>query len=464
MTYHISGRPAELLAKTAGRLARAHDIDIPSLLINSGLVLALAGRMDWGNQLWHRAVASGLPDLNHAYGLVPLIGACAGAGLESGPDGTAITGELIDWIDVQGRERINPEVLARKVYADMPSLQFGSARRLSDSDRLLKHAFELALPSGRAGQWRDTPTADEHRALEEFNRWFALPDQWSALESARVTCADICVRLGDNKTAVYHLGEWLRPALKGTTLIDTGTFFQLQPLSRLAASGALMDLLQLSDKQCDEAGRRLIEAADDRLSQGRATSPKPFDWNAFLVDMSARALADDGEHQRAISEQQRKSGWLGENPASERHIVDAEHRLGRPLPPSYSAFLRASNGFGPVSHTVHRLRPVTEIDWFRNEDPDTVEIWQEHVDGDEPDDAVYLQYGDYQRGFRARYMKNALQVSDRFDGDVILLIPEVVNLDGEWEAWYFGPAFAGAWRFPSFQEFMQGEATFAGSI
>lgn len=462
MTYHISGRPSELLAKAAGMLARAHAIDIPSLLIEAGLVLALAGRIDWGNQLWHRAVASGLPDLKHAYGLVPLISACAGAGLEFGPDGTAITAELIDGIDLEGRERVNPEVLARRVHAEMPSLQFGAARRLNESDRLLKHAFDLALPSGRAGQWRATPSADEHFALEEFGRWFALPDQWSALESARLTSADICVRLGDDETALYHLGEWLRPALKGTTQIDTGTFFQLQPLSRLAASGALMDLLQLSPKQCDDAGSRLIEAADVRLSQGRATSPMPFDWKAFLVDMSARALADGGEHQRAISEQQRQSGWLGEKPASEELILDAEKRLGQRLPPSYRAFLRETNGFGPVTHSIHRMRPLTEINWFRNEEPETIEIWQEYVDSDEPDDAVYLQYGNYQRGFRARYMKNALQISDRSEGDVILLIPEVLNDEGEWETWYFGPAFAGAWRFPSFQEFMEGEATFAG--
>ena len=84
------------------------------------------------------------------------------------------------------------------------------------------------------------------------------------------------------------------------------------------------------------------------------------------------------------------------------------------------------------------------------------------MDSDEPDDAVYLQYGNYQRGFRARHMKNALQISGRFEGDIILLIPKVVTPDGEWETWYFGPAFAGAWRFPSFQEFMEGEATFAG--
>lgn len=465
MTYDINGRPAELFAKTARGLARAYDVDIPSRLIKAGLMLALAGRIDWGNQLWRRAVTSGLPDLNHAFGLVPLLGACAGAGLNVGPDGTHITLELIDRIDREGRGHVNPEVLARKVFAEMPGLR--PVRPRGDDQRLLNHAFELALSVDGTSHWRDTPTEEERRALAEFDRWFALPDHptswlWSEFESARLISADICVRLGEHKTAVRHLGEWFRSSLDGTMGIDTGTFFQLQPLSRLAASGAIREVLELTDQQCEDAGRRLIEAADDRLSRGRATSRKPFDWKTFLIKVSTRALAHEGVHQDAISEEQRKSGWLGEEPASDELIIEAENRLGQRLPPSYRAFLSESNGFGPVTHSVHRLRPVTEIDWFRNEEPETIRIWQDHLDADEPDDAVYLEYGNYQRGFRARYLGSALQISDRFEGDVILLIPGVVNAEGEWETWYFGPAFAGAWRFPSFQEFMEGEATFAG--
>ena len=402
MTYDINGWPAELFARTAHGLARAHDVDVPSQLITAGLMLALAGRIDWGNQLWRRAVTSKLPELRHAFGLVPLLGACAGAGYDVGPDGTPITPELIDRIDREGRERVNPEVLARRVAAEIGGLPL--VRPRGDDQRLLKHAFELALPAEGGGQWRHTPTAGERRALEEFDRWFALADHptswlWSEFESARLISADICVRSGDPKTAVRHLGEWFRSSLKGTMGIDTGTFFQLQPLARLAATGAVKEVLQLTDEQCNDAGRQLVAAADDRLSRGRATSLKPFDWKAFLITLSARALADNGEHLDSVSEQQRQSGWLGEKAASEELILDAEKRLGQRLPPSYRAFLRETNGFGPVNHSIHRMRPVTEIDWFRNEEPETIAIWQEYVDSDESDDAVYLQYGNHQRSF-----------------------------------------------------------------
>jgi len=72
VTYDINGRPAELFAKTARGLARAYDVDIPSHLIKAGLMLALGGRIDFGNQLWHRAVTSGLPNLKPCVRSLPI--------------------------------------------------------------------------------------------------------------------------------------------------------------------------------------------------------------------------------------------------------------------------------------------------------------------------------------------------------------------------------------------------------
>ena len=39
------------------------------------------------------------------------------------------------------------------------------------------------------------------------------------------------------------------------------------------------------------------------------------------------------------------SRWLGYPGATEEQIMNLETRLGRKLPPSYRAFLKASNGF-----------------------------------------------------------------------------------------------------------------------
>lgn len=49
-------------------------------------------------------------------------------------------------------------------------------------------------------------------------------------------------------------------------------------------------------------------------------------------------------------------------------------------------------------------------------------------------------------------------LSDRGDAAILLLNPEVVFEDGEWEAWYFATWLPGAMRFRSFADLMRYEA------
>ena len=56
-------------------------------------------------------------------------------------------------------------------------------------------------------------------------------------------------------------------------------------------------------------------------------------------------------------------------------------------------------------------------------------------------------------------MKETLQISDVGDAAVYLLNPQVINHDGEWEAWFFADWLPGVHRYRSFQEMM--EAQFA---
>jgi hypothetical protein len=181
----------------------------------------------------------------------------------------------------------------------------------------------------------------------------------------------------------------------------------------------------------------------------------------FLTTLSARVLQVEGDHSSTISNYQRQTQWLGADPASLEAIAEAEDRLEHRLPPSYRAFLQVSNGFGPVSVFVHRLRPVKQIEWFSNENPEALQIWLEtEFENEDASGANDRMYGDYQPPARLSHLKNALQISDDFEGSVILLIPQVVDLEGEWETWHFAPWLAGAHRFPSFHDFME-EGTLA---
>jgi hypothetical protein len=121
--------------------------------------------------------------------------------------------------------------------------------------------------------------------------------------------------------------------------------------------------------------------------------------------------------------------------ASAEEIADAEQRLGTTLPPGYRTFLATTNGFGPVGHVIRRLRPVAEISWLRDEDPELIRIWAEATG----DDAL----------------AKTLVVSDEADGARVLLNPAAVDEEDEWEAWFFAHWVPGAEQYGSFRELLE---------
>ena len=121
--------------------------------------------------------------------------------------------------------------------------------------------------------------------------------------------------------------------------------------------------------------------------------------------------------------------------ASAEEIADAERRLGTTLPPGYRSFLETTNGFGPIGHFVRRLRPVAEVRWLRDEDPELIQIWAEATG----DDAL----------------TKTLVVSDEEDGARVLLNPAVVGEEGEWEAWFFAHWVPGAEPYSSFRGLLE---------
>ena len=173
-----------------------------------------------------------------------------------------------------------------------------------------------------------------------------------------------------------------------------------------------------------------------RLGVAGATEPKPdeFHWEPFLKELSEFRLSDP-RVAAAVPEQKVQERWLGEPSASELQIAALEGRLSRPLPPSYRSFLAASNGFQQQSPFIHRLYSADEADWFgvRNK------AWAE--------------------AYRETYpnLESCLQISAVGDGAVVLLNPDVVSPDGEWQTYFFANWNPGASGFRSFREFMEDE-------
>ncbi len=70
-------------------------------------------------------------------------------------------------------------------------------------------------------------------------------------------------------------------------------------------------------------------------------------------------------------------------PVDEAAISEAEHRLDVGLPDSYKRFLRCTNGYSGFGLPAQDLHPVEDIDWFKVENQEWIDIWFEST-GDLP--------------------------------------------------------------------------------
>jgi hypothetical protein len=182
-----------------------------------------------------------------------------------------------------------------------------------------------------------------------------------------------------------------------------------------------------------------------------------IDWHALLQAWST-AMLTDPENMEFVPTELRERGWLGCPGATPAQIAQAEHRLGTTLPPSYRDFLRVTNGWNILNGSVDKVYSTEEVDWLRVRHQPWIDIALSsytYLVSDEQ----YFVYGEQQNAdyFRPQYMAATLQISEMADGSVLLLNPEVVTPDGEWEAWYYASWRPGVSRYRSFADLMTKE-------
>ena len=268
-----------------------------------------------------------------------------------------------------------------------------------------------------------------------------------ALTSLRLT---VLVRLGQGAAAreLLHSG-----ARKTTAWIES--VFSRPTGARLLLDGALRDEFPLSASDA--------AAAADALTTRRRHPPQYLlpcsdDWAEFLAawndDFFARRTRDRSYLDDYYPEQMAQQD-LGAPGASPDDIAALEQRLGRSLPASYRNFLLSSNGW-LVADGADQLLAAADVGWFVEQEPEWVAAWQEAFGGKDVDDEHYFQRGAHQdaTAIRASCLASALQISSSADGYVFLLIPDVVDAHGEWEAWDLGVKLPGANRFRNFYEML----------
>ncbi len=216
----------------------------------------------------------------------------------------------------------------------------------------------------------------------------------------------------------------------------------------------LQHLLQDSDSEVSKEAKtalRLLNQLEMPRSIGQP--PRSTALGEILSEISRVQLADRriaaGMPDRKIT-----AGWLGEPGADEAEIVSAEQRLGVRFPASYRAFLADSNGFDHIGPFIYRLYSAAEIDWFHVRNQDWIDAYQI---GDDITPEEHLATPDDCVRFRTAYLSSCLQISEEGDSAVVLMNPEVLNDEGEWETWFFANWNPGATRYPSFRAYVASE-------
>jgi hypothetical protein len=186
-----------------------------------------------------------------------------------------------------------------------------------------------------------------------------------------------------------------------------------------------------------------------------------INWQLFLNKWNRLVLSSFSLSQ-ALPEEVAGAGNLGCPGASEVQISQAEARLGIRLPPSYRAFLLASDGWFTGTDATSRLFSIQETDWFTLRFSDILQAWLTGYHMEEPpsiSDSEYLVYGESQDPslVSTEDLQASLAIGIGADESLYLLNPRVVEQNGEWEAWFFAAWLPGAIRYRSFDELMQAE-------
>jgi len=187
-----------------------------------------------------------------------------------------------------------------------------------------------------------------------------------------------------------------------------------------------------------------------------------INWQFFLNRWNRLVLTSSGLSQ-ALPEEVTGAGSLGCPGASEAQISQAETRWGIQLPPSYRAFLQASDGWYTGMDSGSRFFHIQEVDLFALRFSEVLQAWLTgyQMNGEPPSRSgpEYLVYGETQDPslVRTEDFQASLVIGMGTDESFYLLNPRVVERSGEWEAWFFAAWLPGAMRNRSFGELMQAE-------
>jgi cell wall assembly regulator SMI1 len=92
----------------------------------------------------------------------------------------------------------------------------------------------------------------------------------------------------------------------------------------------------------------------------------------LLIDISEKAIKSEDFN---FTSEQIENNWLGNIPASEKQIFEAENKLGVKFPEDYKEFLRITNGFSAPNDVEPSFEEIEKIDYLKNIDESIIETY-----------------------------------------------------------------------------------------
>jgi hypothetical protein len=144
------------------------------------------------------------------------------------------------------------------------------------------------------------------------------------------------------------------------------------------------------------------------------------------------------------TEEQIKTKWIGNLPASSEEVENAEKRLGIKFPQDYIEMVRTANGFPTCSNSVEpSFQKVDEIDFYRNFQRNVIDTWKEMG---ELNDVV----SDLER---------AIMIAGLEDEQQFLIIPPTNGQD-KWKYWKFAMWIPGEEEYQNLKSYLEGVIEF----
>lgn len=151
-----------------------------------------------------------------------------------------------------------------------------------------------------------------------------------------------------------------------------------------------------------------------------------------------------------------KLGTVLREPANKQNIVKAEKRLGITLPDSYKNFLKVSNGIYSIygEDENESIWPIERIIYLSDYRADLIDDW---LNDSIVSDIDYFNYSSSQNSvlYRSEYLESTIAISSEHDGYIFLINPKISVTDGELEIWDLSHRYPGAFRYKSFDIFLE---------